>query len=71
MPRLSGAEASALVYLAEFPHADDRDSVLDRLGDDARKVAEVLIGKAEHDEKVTACAEAIRKWADRKNSDLR
>ena len=66
MVRLSGSEASALAYLAEYPQAEDRDDFLERLVGEARKIAEELVHGGTQDVKVRAAAGAIRRWADRK-----
>lgn len=69
MRRLTGSEASGLAYLAENPQSNDRYQVINSLGVEARKVALVLIGEPDEtvDESAIFCAEAIKKWAQRKN----
>lgn len=71
MPKLTGAEATDLAYLAECPNADDRVKVVESLQGYAREVAEVLIGRSGGTKQTRADAEAIKQWAKKKSNDMR
>jgi len=69
MRKLTGSEASGLAYLAENPKVGNRYQVINSLGVEARKVGLALIGELDEtvDEGAINCAEAIKRWAERKN----
>jgi hypothetical protein len=71
MPKMSGAEASDLAYLAECPNAQDRDEVISNLSSPLREIALILTGQGTGNESDNAKknAEAIIKWAKRKRCD--
>ncbi len=65
MVSLSGSDASALAYLAEYPAAEDREQVIEELTSEAaREIAEALRPDAEQGG--NAAADAIRTWAEEK-----
>jgi hypothetical protein len=68
---MSGSDASALSYLAEFPEATDKEEVVNRLSEQVKNIGWELIGKGNGDRQAKEASDALKKWAEEKRKSIK